>query len=202
MKVLKVSLQVAFSICLSFFAIKNSIAQTTIEVSGSISDTTTWSYDTVKVTGDIIVENGVTLTISPGTYVEFQGHYELLIKGNLIAKGEVNDTIIFTISDTTGFADTSTVSGGWHRIRFADQPFPDNSDSSFIELCIIEYGKAKGPSWFDNSGGAIFTDNHSKLVISNCIIENNYAHEVGGAIFLHYASPLIINNIIKNNTSQ
>ena len=98
MNISKISLQILLTICISLLAINSTIAQTSIEVSGEITADTTWVADKVKVKGDITVMKGVTLTISPGTYVEFQGHYELLIKGNLIAKGEVNDTIIFTIS--------------------------------------------------------------------------------------------------------
>ncbi len=82
MRTLKVSLQVAFTICFSLFSINYSLAQTTIEVSGDITENTIWSDDTIKVKGDIVVEKGVALTINPGTYVEFQGYYELLIKGS------------------------------------------------------------------------------------------------------------------------
>ncbi len=41
----------------------------------------------MKVTADITVANGVTLTIGAGTYVQFQGKYKLSIRGRLLAEG-------------------------------------------------------------------------------------------------------------------
>ena len=53
-----------------------------IEVSGDITAHTTWNADTVKVTGDLLVADDVTLTIETGTYIEFQGWYTLVVEGN------------------------------------------------------------------------------------------------------------------------
>ena len=70
--------------------------QSTIYVLGTVPGDTTWNADTVKVTGDVSV--GGILTIAPGTYVEFQGHYRLNVNG-LQAIGTPSDSIIFTIND-------------------------------------------------------------------------------------------------------
>ncbi len=71
MKTLKVSLQIIISVCVSLFTIISSIAQTTIEVSGDITENTIWEDDTLKVTGDITVLDDITLTINPETYIKF-----------------------------------------------------------------------------------------------------------------------------------
>ena len=60
-----------------------------IDVSGSISEDTVWSAETVRVVGDVTVEDGVTLTIAPGVLVEFQDYYSLAVAGTLLALGSV-----------------------------------------------------------------------------------------------------------------
>ena len=39
---------------------------TSISVNGNITSNTVWTVDTVKVIGDVTIDNGVTLTINPG----------------------------------------------------------------------------------------------------------------------------------------
>ncbi len=111
--------------------------QSTIYIQGPIPGDTTWSADTVKVTGDITV-NG-TLTIEPGTYVEFQGYYSILAD-SIYAVGTKTDSILFTINDTTGLHDLSTTDGGWD---FAESGFGscDEMQKRKFEYCIFEYGK-------------------------------------------------------------
>jgi len=73
----------------------------TIEVSGDITENITWPGDTVKVTGDINIPDSVTLTIEPGTKVLFNGHFTIYCQGIIKASGTENDTIIFSVPDTT-----------------------------------------------------------------------------------------------------
>jgi hypothetical protein len=82
---------------------------------GVISNDTTWS-DTAYLTGDVLVENGVTLTISPGTVVLYAGSCEwdtawyadedsycrtqggmvnLIVEGEIRAIGAEMDSIYF-----------------------------------------------------------------------------------------------------------
>ena len=86
------------SLVLILFAASTAFASH-IEVSGTISSNTTWTgVDTVKVTGDITVADGATLTIDPGIIVEFQDRYGLLINGRLLAEGTDADSITFVPS--------------------------------------------------------------------------------------------------------
>ncbi|OFX35850.1 MAG: hypothetical protein A2X08_01110 [Bacteroidetes bacterium GWA2_32_17] len=155
-------------------------------VCGNITTDTTWT-DTVKVSCDITVNNGVTLTINSGTYVEFQGTYTLLVQGRLLAIGTPADTIIFTAANTTD---------GWRGIRFFDI-FTSN-DSSKIMYCKLLYGKATGTGLYEN-GGAFYFNNFSKAIISNCRISNGSANNDGSGIYCFTSSPTISNNIISNN---
>jgi len=88
----------AISICFIFslLTLSGLNAQTSITVEGEITADTTWSADTVKVTGDLVINDDVIVTIEPGTRIEFQGFYEMEVKGTVIAEGNHGDSIIFT----------------------------------------------------------------------------------------------------------
>lgn len=49
--------------------------RSSIEVSGTIDENTIWQVDTVRVVGDVTIENDVILTIQAGTEIEFQDFY-------------------------------------------------------------------------------------------------------------------------------
>jgi hypothetical protein len=91
----------------------DSFAQLNYTANGSYAGHQVWEADTVKITGDVFV-NG-TLVVKPGTYVEFQGHFDLSAD-SLVARGSTGDNITFTIKDTLGFSNANTPAGGWNRI--------------------------------------------------------------------------------------
>lgn len=158
---------------------------------GTINSNTSWNYDTVFVNNDITIANGKKLTIAPGTYVKFLGHYKLNVLGSIYAVGTENQKITFTAGST---------SVGWKGLRF-DNTAATN-DSSYVEYCIISYGKATVGTSEDKMGGGLFVKGFSKLLVRNCIIANNYAYIFGGGITIRInASPLIVNNVIVNNTA-
>ena len=163
----------------------SSLSATSFEISGHISADTTWTgVDTVKVVGNIVVDNGRTLTIDPGIYVECQGYYKITVDGTLLAVGTASEMITFTAADHET---------GWKRI-VVDNPSNAN-DSTKIVYCQIEYGRA-------NQGGALYIYSFNKILVSNCIFSNNYAegeYAKGGAIFLRNCNARFINNVITNN---
>jgi len=178
-------------------------------VSGHISHDLTWR-GTVLVEGDVTVDNGVTLTIEPGTFVSFQGHYKLDVQGRLLALGTANDSITFSAVDHNA---------GWNRIVFNDTPAAN--DSSKIVFCRLEYGNSANfddggainvwrfdkllisNSRFENnkadgSGGAIACKS-SDIMIKQCDVNNNYANDYGCGISIKDCNPVLINNLIRNN---
>ena len=162
----------------------------------------TWlSGTTYYIHGDITVPNDSTLSIEPGVIVEFQGHYALNVQGRLLAIGTENNNITFTIVDTTGFYNPDTTLGGWYGIRFIETSI--QNDTSKIIYCILQYGKAVGSNPPDNSGGAIFVQNFSKIIISNSLITHNSAGGTdspsGGGVSLHFANINLRDNIISDN---
>ncbi len=182
---------------LVLFFISNSYSSS-IEVGGNIYSDVTWNKtlaDTVKVTSELTVDNGITLNIGPGVLVEFQGFYRLNIQGRILAQGVAGDSIKFYAinSDT-----------GWNSIWFDNTP--ETNDSSCISYSILTGGKTKlsgnDISQEERSGGAIHCDSTSKLRINNCLIKDNFASFQGGGIYCNSSSPLILNNAIKDNRSS
>ncbi len=172
------------------------ISQTTIP-GGDVSGTWLLSGSPYLIEGEITIPDGQTLTIDPGCLVEFQGHYALNVQGQLSAIGTEQDSIKFTIADTTGFSNQGTLDGGWHGIRFNETPA--TNDSSIIIYSIIEYGKTRfaNHNW-ERFGGGLLCYNFSKLIIENSLFRNNQAYK-GGAIHLASSSPLIRNSTFNRN---
>jgi hypothetical protein len=168
-----------------------------ISVSGSISTNTTWLADTVKVTGDISINNGVTLTIPAGTYIESQGYYSFHVNGCILAVGTLSDSICFTVNDTLGLHDLLNPDGSWGGFYFVHVD-PAN-DTSRLAYCKLQY--CKKVSGY-GSGGAIKFDHCSKVNISHCRISDNYSQYDGAGISCMDSDPVIRCNMIANNLSM
>ena len=171
---------------------------TNISVSGIISANTTWSADTIKVTGDVTVNNGIVLTINSGKIIQFQGNYKLIVLGRLLAIGEITKNIIFTMKDTTGLYDVSVSNGGWHGIRF--EPATSANDTSKLTYCRLEYGKSIGIG-NDGLGGAIFYNNLARLKVQKSIIRNCYALKGGAVYGISLNGAAFFNSLFYNNNS-
>ncbi len=212
----------------SFFLSISIVGYTqTINFSGTISFDTTWSADTVKITGDIWVNNVATLTINQGTYVEFQSFYSINVSGRILSIGNSNDSITFTIKDTTGLTNYSNNLGGWNGIHLFGL-FPTN-DSSIFEYCKFSYCKYTSlipyngqhirieSCSFNNNGGAIDIENNIHSLIkknyfrnnltglfvnanSNSIISENTFQNNGYGILFYNSSAMVNNNIISHST--
>lgn len=95
----------------NFMVWQNINAQT--YVSGTIAENTTWTLagSPYIVTGNITVNNGVTLTIEPGVEVKFDGVYSFNIYGSIVADGTSSNKIIFTSNNATPSP------GDWYRLN-------------------------------------------------------------------------------------
>jgi hypothetical protein len=195
----------AFILALIVFLNNASFAQTTVP-GGDVSGTWELAGSPYIIDDNITIPNDSTLIIRPGVKVEFQGHYSLTVLGRLLAIGTATDSILFTISDTTGFSDPDTTLGGWYGIRFIETPL--NNDSSKIVHCCLEYSKAVGPVWHLYAGGAVCIIQFGKVLISNCLIRNNSAGStsdqmpVGGGLYLHKSDVTIRDNTFVNNRAH
>jgi len=189
-----------FALILGTFQL--TFSQTSV-LPGNVSGTWRLTGSPYLVQGDITVPNDSTLTIDPGVTVVFQGHYALHVQGRLLAIGTAMDPISCTVDDTTGFSNPDTTMGGWNGIRLINTP--SSNDSTILVHCRLEYGKAIGPDWPSNTGGAISIGNFNKVRISSCLVAHNMAGGSllpgGGGIGLTAANILLESNLITGNHS-
>lgn len=108
------------------------------------------------VSGDVLVQEGVTLTMEPGVRLALGDSRSIQINGTLIARGTEADSIVFT-SSRPGRAH-------WKSILFAvtsaDAAFDSEGiyqGGSILEYCRIDQG-GKG------TGGAVQMDNSSPFI--------------------------------------
>ena len=163
----------------------------------NIYNDTTWNSDTIYINDNVTIYENATLSISPGTTIKFNGQYYIKVLGKLMAIGQLNDSILFTINDTTHLSDTSTILGGWKGIHLLD----NTNDTSVFDYCILQYGKAVKPGvpWWntynnENYGGVMYIDGYNCVKISNSKFHNNFARDKGGAIYADTISYFTVNN--------
>jgi hypothetical protein len=126
--------------------------------------------------GNISINQGVTLTIEPGCVIKFNSGASLLVNGNVQAVGSNTDKIIFTsfkdddcgttpaCGDTNGDSNNSTPNhGDWQGISFIN----GSSNSNFEHAYFRFGGHGLGVI-----GAAVKAEN-SPLIIKNSIFENN-----------------------------
>ena len=161
----------------------------TIEVSGLQSGT--WDADTVKVTGDVVIQE--TLEILPGTVVLFEDFYRIGVEKNasLVAVGNESDSILFTVSDTTGFHIFNSGRGGWNGIRL------DKAANVRFDYCRLQYGKAALDE--DQDGGALRIYDCDNVEISNSTLYCNFSREHGGALNAEWSKVVMHDCQVKRN---
>ncbi len=169
-----------------------SFSQRTMDVEGTTFGT--WDADTVNVIGNIFIPEKEILTIAPGCVVNFTGFYSITNRGTILAIGNSENIIKFTVSDTTGFHDFILPEGGWNRIEMFDQM--GDADTTLFEFCRFEYSKT---DTLQRNGGAIYAENFPRLRIENCTFSNNRAYVNGGAVYLKTTEAIIINNTFEYN---
>jgi predicted GH43/DUF377 family glycosyl hydrolase len=183
----------------------------TIVPAGDVSGTWTKAGSPIRVQGEITIPNGETLTIEPGTTIEFLGHDPLNVQGQLLAVGTESESIRFMVDDTMGFGSNAGSNGVWGGVRF--EGTSATNDSSFLKYCEIEYAKtfATGPNTFDGPhGGGMYIENCSKIRIEKCLIQHNRAigtvaggYAAGAGIGINNnANPEIVGNLIQYNTTR
>ncbi len=160
-------------------------AQTTVP-GGNVSGVWTAPGSPYLIEGDIHVPMDSTLTIDPGISVIFQGHYNLVVGGLLLAEGIESDSIYFI---------PMAPDSSWSGIDF---------DSTASSLCVMEYcyitgGNAQG-EWPDNAGGGILCY-YSSPTIENCTITGNTA-EWGGGIYYYGSSRANLTTCVVSDNSS
>lgn len=144
----------------------------TITVSGPQSGV--WEADTILVADDVVVQE--SLNIAAGTTIVFDGFYSICVNedATLNALGTENDSIIFTVTDTTGFHIFNSGRGGWNGIRL------ENAGPSSFDYCRFQFGKAALDR--DQDGGALRIFGSNNVEIKHSTLFCNFSREHGGAL--------------------
>ena len=169
-----------FIIIFSFFALHPILSNADTDVSGTISADTTWLLNNSPyvVTGNILIEQGIKLTIEPGVVVKFRRTLfnlptSITVDGTLDAQGMNGYPITFQPD-----------SDDWVGITFSQNSTPWNEidqTGCILSDCIIE-----------DANIAIKIQSSSPM-IRHSIIRNCHLQ-----ISIRSDSPLIYPNIISN----
>ena len=180
---MKTRLFMLFLFCSLFVEAQN------IEVSGLQSGI--WEADTVFVKDDVVVQE--SLDIMPGTIIMFNGYYSIRIEKNatLNALGTENDSILFTVPDTTGFHFFNSGQGGWNGIRM------NKAGQTKLDYCCFQYGKAAMDD--DQDGGALRIFGCNDVEISHSTLFCNFSREHGGALNAERSKVVMHDCAVHNN---
>ena len=175
---------------LFLFLLASIMAQSqTIEVSGTQSGV--WDADTVLVTGNIKVQD--SLRIVAGTTVLFDSFYSIKVENgaSLTALGTENDSILFTVADTTDFHVFNAGRGSWNGIRL------NKAGACKFDYCRFQYGKAALDD--DQDGGALRIFGSDDVEISHSTLFCNFSREHGGALSAESSKVMILDCKVCNN---
>jgi len=150
-----------------------------------------WEADTVFVTGDVTIQD--SLCIQAGTAVFFRGHFGIKAEEGAFIKaiGSENDSITFTVGDTTGFHIFNFGRGGWNGIRL------DKAGASRFDFCRFQYGKAARDD--DQDGGALRIFECDNVEISHSTLYCNFSREHGGALNAEWSKVKMHDCDVRNN---
>ena len=175
---------------LFLFLLASIIAQSqTIEVSGPQRGV--WDADTVLVIGDVKVQD--SLHIVAGTTVLFESYYCIKVEhgASITAMGTENDSILFTVSDTTEFHVFNASRGGWNGIHL------NKAGACKFDYCRFQYGKAALDD--DQDGGALRISSSDDVELHHSTLFCNFSREHGGALNAENSKVVIHNCNVSNN---
>jgi hypothetical protein len=142
---------------------------------GSLADDTVWTPEQgpFRITGELTVPLGVTLTIMPATTVLFDPNARIVVRGRLVAEGTEYELIRFTR--------TPGANGTWNGLQFVSS-LSDNR----IAHAVLEYGQT--------NDGMIGLKN-SKMLIDHVTFDNTIRRRI-----CTNGSSLIVRNSVFTDT--
>lgn len=206
------------------------LAAATCNEIGFISADTTWDTTCVHIiTGSVIVDAGVTLTIDPGVIVKFDNLKGIVVNGTLIAQGTSANPITFTSNEAD--PNNNLAAGDWTNILFTDSSEGATLDvnGNYVSGSIIQHAKVE----FAGAGAAlgslqmettsltkdyfidsttvststtrgIYVSGGRHLKVTNSVITNNHSNATpgaGGGIYVETESSEINNSTFDNNST-
>lgn len=149
------------SMLLLWILCASSLAKATTYIQRDITMPTTWRADQspIIVSKNILVQEGITLTIEPGTQVLFMHKTTLVVEGALVAEGEEREHIYF------GGLDNAAWEGIHLRKSELDYDPQKKTGTRFI-YCDFR-GTGEAPSLMLRSQGC-------DLLLQSCVLERAY----------------------------
>jgi hypothetical protein len=162
-------------------------------VNGNITSNATWARvnSPYQLTANVIVNQGVTLTIEAGTTVNF-GNYQLQVNGVLNAQGNSVNKIVFTGNSGSAKVDFSLSSTNWNEAS-SSGCIIDNTIINYVTITVSGASPKISNNYITATNNlAITVSGGSPNISANTIIFNqaNAIHITGG-------SPTISGNTIS-----
>ena len=189
--------------CLALVCTANlGVVQASTDVTGIISSDITWTKanSPYSLTGNILVDNAVTLTIEAGTTVNLNGFY-IMVNGTLQAQGTSTAKVNFNIGEITFISysiDWNEQTGSGCIIENA------NLVSMYVEIgsVVVKISKSNIDAEISGSGKAIICDNIINGKVSGKVITNNtITGEVDGiTVSNNIITGTVSGKAISNNT--
>ena len=187
-----------------FYNLEVGLAQG-VSFGGIIGSDTTWTIanSPYNITGNVLVNNGVTLTIEPGITVNLNGFY-ILVNGTLQARGTGGNLISFIGGFQIRFADNvknyNATTGVGNIIEYANctsTPIGVSLAAPQIDNCSLGRITIDGgsPAIFGNTISFIDQGTWYYTSASPLIVNNTFT---GAGINLSGNSPIIANNTLRN----
>jgi len=160
-----------------------------VEIQGNVSGV--YTADTILVTDNVTVPAGSTFEVAAGTKVLFDGFYYIRVDGCMKAIGDSDTPVVFTPTDTLGFADTLEMRGAWHGLRFIGN---STGPASVFVHCRFQYAKALDADSLLGYGGVVHANGQSAAVFEHCVFAHNRAWHRGGAVALLNGAGFVFRN--------
>lgn len=160
----------------------------TTQKSGTIAASETWS-GTIQITADLQIADAATVTIQPGTVVEFMGEFWIEVIGDMQAVGNVSNRIAFRpasgVANWYGIIFGANVDGfTWGEAKKGVNPsfqFCDFTDSSKL-------GRNTVGDRHHQRGGAIGYNQGDAITIEDCTFTRCKAIQQGGGVYINGGS--------------
>lgn len=149
------------------------------ELEGVLASDTTLG-DTIFITAELTISEGVSLTLEPGARVISPQGIRIIVNGGIVAAGTEEAQIVFE-----GYSDE----------KWAGISIIESDDSSKFVFCTIKSGLSI------DKYGVFFIKDSPNITIEHCTFSSNQGGLYGGALTILSSDISITNSIVDGNST-